>query len=68
MVPKKHNILIPINIQEDNPPIIYNYYVTSAQNKRHGTLLRSGMAFIGLDYLDFLGDLITDIDRSGTEG
>ena len=27
MVLNKHNIVIPIKIQEDNLPIIYNYYV-----------------------------------------
>ena len=50
MVLKNHNIVIPINIQEDNFLIIYNYYVTSLQKKHHGPLLRSGMEFIGLDY------------------
>ena len=53
MVLKNHNIVIPINILEANLPIIYNSYVTSAQNKRHGPLLISGMAFIGLDSLGF---------------
>ena len=37
MVPKNHNIVIPINIQEANLPIIYNSYVTSTQEKLHGT-------------------------------
>ena len=68
MVLNNHNIVIPINIPEDNLPIIYNSYVTSAQNKRHGTLFRLGMEFIGLDYLDFFGDIRIDIDSSGTEG
>ena len=68
MVSKNNNIVVPIKIQEANIPIIYNSYVTSAQKKRHGPLLRSGMAFIILDSLDFFGYLITDIYRSGTEG
>ena len=67
MVLKNHNIFIPINRQEYNLLIIYNYYVTSAQKKCHGQLLRSGMEFIGLDYLDLFGDLRTDIDSSVTE-
>ena len=63
---KNHNIVIPINIQEANLPIIYNYYVTSAQKKRHWPLLRLGMAFISLDYLDLFGDIRTDTYSSGT--
>ena len=68
MILKNHNIIIPINIQEANLPIIYNYDVTSAQKKRHGPLLISGKAFIGLYYLDFFGDLITDTYISVIEG
>ena len=60
MVLKNHNIVIHINIQEANLPIIYNYYFNSVQNKCHGPLLRSVMEFIGLDYLDLFGDLITE--------
>ena len=67
MVLKNHNIVIPINRQEVNLPIIYNYYVISAQKKRHEPLFRLGMAFIGLYSLDLFGDLIIDIDSSGTE-
>ena len=68
MVPKNHNIVIPINRQEANLLIIYNSYVTSEKKKRHGPLLRLGMAFIGLDYLDLFGNLRKDTDSSGTEG
>ena len=67
MVPNNHNIYIPINRQESNLPIIYNSYVTSAQKKRNGTLLRSGIAFIVLGYLYFFVDIITDTDSSETE-
>ena len=67
MVPKKHNIFIPINRQEANLPIIYNSYVTSAQKKFHEPLLISGMVFICLGYLDPFGGLITDTDGSVTE-
>ena len=67
MVPKNHNIVIPINIQEANLTIIYNSYVTSTQKKLHGTILRSGMEFIGLDYLDLFGDIRIDTYSSGTE-
>ena len=67
MVLKNHNIAIPINRQESNIPIIYNSYVTSAQNKRNVPLLRLIMELIGLDYLDLFGDLRTDIYISGTE-
>ena len=67
MVPNNHNIFIPINRQEAKLSIIYNYYVTSAQKKRHGPLLRLGMAFIGLDSLDLFGDLRTYIDSSEIE-
>ena len=62
-----HNIVIPINRQEANFTTIYNYYVTSAQNKRHWSLLLSGMAFISLDSLDFFGNIRTATDCSGTE-
>ena len=68
MVMKNHNIVIPINIQEANLAIIHNYYVNSAQKKRHGPLLRSCMAFISLDSLDLFGDIRTDTDCSGTDG
>ena len=68
MVLKNHNIVIPINRQEANLPIIYNSYVNSAQKKRYGPLLRLCMAFIGLEYLDLFGNIITYIDTSGTEG
>ena len=47
-----HNIVIPINRQEANFTTIYNYYVTSAQNKCHGPLLILGMEFIGLEILE----------------
>ena len=57
MVLKNHNIVIPINKQDSNLTIIYNSYVTSAQMKRHEPLLRSGMAFIGLDFWIFLAIL-----------
>ena len=57
MLLKNHNIDVPINIHEDNLPIIFNYYVTSVQNKRHGPLLRLGIVFIGLDSLDLFGDI-----------
>ena len=57
-----------MNRQEYNLPIIYNYFVTSAQKKRDGTLFRLGMACIGLDSLDFFGDLRTDTDSIGIEG
>ena len=67
MILKNHNIFIPINRQEANLTIIYNLYVTSAQNKHHGPLLRLGMSFIGLDSLDFFGGIIIDKDRSGIE-
>ena len=40
MVLNNHNTVIPINIQEAILPIIYNYYVTPSQKKRHGPLLR----------------------------
>ena len=62
-----HNIVIPINRQEANFTTIYNYYVTSAQNKRHWSLLVSGMEFISLDSLYFFDNIITAIDCSGTE-
>ena len=65
---KNHNNDVPINRQEDTPPIIYNSYVTRTQNKLHGPLLRLGMTFISLDYLDLFGDLRTDEESSGTEG
>ena len=42
--------------------------MTSAQNKRHGPLLRLSISFIGLDYLDLIGDIRTYIDSIGTEG
>ena len=42
--------------------------MTSEQNKSHGSLLRSGMAFIDLDSLDLFGYIRTDTDISGTEG
>ena len=61
MVLNNHNIIIPINRQEAKLTIIYNYYVTSAQKKRHGPL-RSGIPFIGLIILYFFGNLRTDID------
>ena len=67
IVLKNHNVAIPINRKEANLPIIYNPNVTSAQNKRHGSLLRSGMSFIGLDSLDLFVGIRTDIDSSGTE-
>ena len=67
MVLKHHNIVIPINIQKSNLPIIYNSYVTLAKNKYHGPPLISGMAFIGLDYLGFFGYLRKDTGISGTE-
>ena len=57
MLLKNHNIDVPINIHEDNLPIIFNYYVTSVQNKRHGPLLRLGIVFIGLDSLALFGDI-----------
>ena len=41
--------------------------MTQTKKKRQEPLLRPGMAFIGLDYLDFFGNIITDIDISGTE-
>ena len=41
--------------------------MTSAQNKRHGPLSRSGIAFIGLYHLDFIADILTDIYISGTD-
>ena len=47
--------------------MIYNSYVTSAQKKRHEPLFRSGMVFVGLDSLEFFGDLIIDTYSSGTE-
>ena len=65
---KNHNIITPINRQEDNLSIIYNSYVTSAQYKRNVTLLRLSMVLIGLDYLYLFGYLRTDTDSSGTEG
>ena len=68
MLLKKHNIVIPINRHETNLPMIYNSYVTSAQMKRHGPLLRSGMALTVFYYLDFFGDPGTYIDRNVTEG
>ena len=61
MLLKNHKIFILINIQEANPPIIYNFYVTSAQKKRHGQILRSGIAFIGFYYMYFFGDIRTYI-------
>ena len=67
MLLKNHKIDVPINRQEYNLPIIYNSYVTSAQKKRNGTLLRSGIAFIVLGYLYFFVDIITDTDSSETE-
>ena len=45
MVLKNHKIVITINIQEDKLPIIYNYYVTSAQKKHHGPLLSVDSTF-----------------------
>ena len=68
MLPKNHNIDVPIDRHEYNFPTVYNYYVTSAQKKRHGPLLRLGMAFISWDCLDLFGDLRTDEEISGTEG
>ena len=68
MVLNNHKIVIHINRQEDNLPIIYNSYVNSAKNKRHGPLLILGMAFIGLYSLDFFGYIITDTDSSVKEG
>ena len=68
MLPKNHNIDVPIDRQEYNFPTVYNYYVTSAQKKRHGPLLRLSMAFISLDYLDLFGDLRADEESSRTEG
>ena len=65
---KNHNIVTPINRQEANIPIIYNYYLTSAQKKRHWPLLILGMEFIDFDSLDFFGYLKTDIYNSRTEG
>ena len=59
MVLNNYNSVVPINIQEYKSPIIYNSYVTSAQNKHHGPLLRLDTAFIGLDYLDLFGYLRT---------
>ena len=67
-VMKNHSILIPINIQEANLNIFYNYYVTSSQKKRHWPLLRSCMAFISLDSLYFFGNIIIDTYCRGTEG
>ena len=67
MVLKNHNIVIPIKIQEANLTIIYNYYVNSAQKKRHGPLLRLFVESISFDSLDFFGDIRTDTDCSGTE-
>ena len=68
MVLKNNNIVIPINIQESNHPIIYSYYLASAQKKLHGPLFRSGMSFIGLYYFYLFGNIRTDIDISETEG
>ena len=42
--------------------------MTSEQNKIHGPLLRSGMAFINFDPLDLFGNLRTYIYRIGKEG
>ena len=67
MLWNKQSIDVTIIRQEYNLPIFYNYYVTSEKNKCHRTLLRLGMAFIGLDYLDLLGYLRTDTYSSGTE-
>ena len=60
MVLNNHKIVIHINRQEDNLPIIYNSCVTSAQKKIHRPLLRLSMAFIGLGSLDLSGDLRVD--------
>ena len=60
MVLNNHKMVIPFNRQETNLPIIYNSYVTSAQNKRHRQLLRLGMEFIGLGSLDLFGDIRID--------
>ena len=68
VVMKNHNLIIPINRQEANLCIIYNFYLTSAQNKCHGTLLILGMVFIILGYLGLFGYLISYIYISGTEG
>ena len=54
---KNHNIITPINRQEDNLSIIYNSYVTSAQNKRNGPLLRLGVVIIGLCFFELSGNL-----------
>ena len=68
MLPKNHNNDVPISRHEYNSPKHFKSYVTSAQKKRHGPLLRLGMAFISWDYLDLFGDLRTDEESSGTEG
>ena len=60
MLLNNHKIVILINRQDANLPIIYNSYVTSAQNKRHRQLLRLGMDFIGLGSLDLFGDIRID--------
>ena len=65
---KNHNIVILVNRQEAKLPLIYNSYVTLAQNKRHGPLLILGVAFLGLDSLDLFGNIRIDTDSSGTEG
>ena len=67
MVLKNHNIVIPINRQEANLPIVYDYYVTSAKNKHHWPLLISGVVFIILGSLGFFGGLIIDTYSRGTE-
>ena len=64
--PKNHNIFIPINRKEANLPIIYNSYMTSAQKKRHGPLLRSGIKCIGFDYwiyLEILEQIQTSVEQ-----
>ena len=66
MLLKKHNIEKPINRHEDKPPIIHNFYMTSAQNNCHGPLLILGMVLIGLYYFELSGNLITDTYISGT--
>ena len=66
MLLKNHIIGTLINRQEAKLPIIYNSYVTSAQNKCHRPILISDMAFINLDFLGFFGYLITDIYIRGS--
>ena len=68
MVLKYHNIFITINKQETKLPIFYNSYVTSAQDKFHGLLLRLGIAFTSLNSLGFFWNLRTDTDNSSAKG